>query len=205
MFVFISIIDPQLNRFEKYERLNNWDLGNHAVGDFDGDGKKDLVDSRGCAFFSSLDTDKINQKQQCVASMMTKMYLNNKGIIGQKYIPMEASNLEARDFQGGNNSISHTYLFKKPNENWKIFVNSGELSIFEIRKDGLLKKLDNVPFVFRLDELLYSMSFLTILLALHFAFVFSWTRFPLIILPIITVILYFLWKRINPFSMIDSM
>lgn len=134
------------------------------------------------------------------------MYSPDKKIrVGQKYIAIQKFNLEREEIHNVNRPITHSYFLKKQNENWKIFVNSGELAIFEIRKDGLLQKTNNVSIKFKLDEILYFMSGFALLLIILTPSVFLIPgQFLFVVLPIITTITYFLWKRINPFSMIDS-
>ncbi|MEK7517826.1 MAG: hypothetical protein AAB583_04715, partial [Patescibacteria group bacterium] len=185
-----------------------WDLPQYAVGDFDGDGHDDLVTFTGCGFFSSAEKDKVPQNQLCISPILTKMVLKNQDLIGQKYIAVQKLNFETGNSFHMKRPISHSYLFKKKNENWKIFVNSGELTIFEIRKDGLLQKIDNVPIQFKLDEILYFMSGLYIYPTLFSPFyILGIFVHPLVslILLVITTIIFFIWKKINPFSKIDSM
>jgi len=210
----MSFSDYQFNKFEKYERLYNWNLKEYAVGDFDSDGQKDVISYTGCAFLSSVNIKDIPQNQQCTAKGTTVVvyYPDKSEKIGQKYISIKKFNLEPEDTHAENRPISHSYLFKKQNGNWKIFVNSRELAIFEIRKDSLLQKTDHVPIEFKLDEILYFISGFYILLLLPLSPLFSFTnRFFSIeilfflILPILTTVTYFLWKRINPFSVVDSM
>src|SRR3989344_9600676 len=128
-FAFVFFPDPKFNRFEDYKRLYNWDLKQSAVGDFDNDGKKDVISYIGCAFLSSVSIQNIPQNQQCTEKgTTTVIYYPDKSIkIGQKYIPIQTINLDIESFRGTNRPISHSYLFKKQNENWKIFVNAEEL------------------------------------------------------------------------------
>lgn len=203
-FVLLSFSDPQFNRFEKYKELYNWNQKQHAIDDFDGDGKDDLVDFRGCGFFSSLDINKVPQQQRCIAPIMTKIYLKNQDLIGQKIYQLPVSNLEAENIRNYTKlPVSHSFLFKKHNESWKIFVNSRKLEIFEIRKDGLLQKMKNVPVEFKLDEALYMISELSFIPLYSFSYLFSFVpyfpgwSFFLIISPTVTIIFYFLSKKNN--------
>ena len=206
LLVLIFFFDPKFNKFENYERLYNWDLKQYAVGDFDNDGKKDVISYTGCAFLSSVSIQNIPQNQQCTEKgTTTVIYYPDKSIkIGQKYIPIQTINLDIESFRGTKRPVSHSYLFKKQNENWKIFVNSEGLAIFEIRKDGLLQEVSNVPIEFKLDEILYFLSplGLYILIPLNlFSFADDFRFYNhiipsfLIILPMITTIIYFLWKK----------
>lgn len=204
MFVLLSFSDPKFNRFEEYKQLDNWNLDLHAVGDFDNDGKKDAISYTGCAFLSSINTQDIPQNQQCTSNLVAVGYPYQKDRVGQKYGDMNTTDLDLTRAL----PIYHSYLFKKHNENWKIFVKSKQLVIFEIQKGRLLQKMENVPIEFRLDEVLYSMSWFPILLLLPLSPLFFFTQLPfllLLILSTITVITYFLWKKINPLSVIDSL
>src|SRR3989344_7560640 len=174
-FAFVFFTDPKFNRFEDYKRLYNWNLKQYAVGDFDSDGQKDIISYTGCAFLSSVNIKDIPQNQQCTAKGTTVVvyYPDKSEKIGQKYISIKKFNLEPEDTHAENRPISHSYLFTKQNGNWKIFVNSRELAIFEIRKDSLLQKMNSVPIEFKLDEILYFMSVFALLSFILSSFLFS--------------------------------
>jgi hypothetical protein len=160
--------DPSIHRFESYYRLWNWDLKHHARGaDFDHDGQDDLITFTGCAILSSVEADSIPLSQQCTAEGIARVLAGSREIqIGQKYVP---TNRTALTLDGAYNEdlMSHSYLGKNKNENWKIFVNSKRgLEVYEIGADGLLQPVDEIPFSHRIDEWLYFLSRLFLLLAL---------------------------------------
>lgn len=202
MYVLPSFSNPQLNKFEKYNRLYNWDLPQYSIGDFDNDGKKDAISYAGCAFLSSINTQDIPQNRQCTSNIAAVDYPYQKDRVGQKYGDMNTTDLDLTKAL----PIYHSYLFKKHNENWKIFVKSKQLVIFEIQKGRLLQKMENVPIEFKIDEILYSMSrlFTLLILPFYYLFFFIQAQFLSVILPLITTITYFIWKKIYPFSMIGS-
>jgi hypothetical protein len=159
--------DPRIHRFERYERLMNWDLRQHARGDFDGDGAEDLITFTGCAFISSVDVTEIPASEQCTATgIVGLVFSDDNEKIGQKYIQIDAHDLNLAEADLGL-PISHSYLGKSAGENWKIFVNnSGTFQAFEIYTNGMLRKSDQVGMTHRLDEILYGVSRLFLVLVL---------------------------------------
>lgn len=203
--------DPQLHRFEKYNRLWNWDLKQHARGDFDADGKEDLISFTGCAFLSAVDVGEIPESQRCTAKGIAAMsFQDEENRIGQKYIPTDIYDLHLGAFDNGL-SISHSYLGKDIGENWKIFTNSsGNLKTYEIKNTGQLSDGGQPSFASQVDEFLYSISRFFVLLALPLiplSFIFTplfqqfrpiTTQVPIhevVTLSVITLILWLLWKR----------
>lgn len=212
-FVLPFLADPRLSSFEKYHRLWNWDLRQHARGDFDNDGKEDLISFTGCAFLSSVEPNKIPSQQTCTATGIADLFLkNNENKIGQKYLETDIYdlNLSALDKK---ELIYHSYLGKNNNENWKIFINSNYgLQIYDIEENGLLSKESKATFFNHLDEFLYKLSNYFVLLALPliplafiFGFIFNRFRsindlapiYEVITLGLITATLYWLWKKMN--------
>jgi hypothetical protein len=197
----IAILERNLfNRYEKYMPLHDWNLRQNAYDDFDGDGKKDYIILPGCAFLSSFDATKVPKNQQCIAPGYAIMVFKNQNIVGQKYVSTREYNLGSVDPHKV--QISHSYLMKKPNENWKIYLDTnGSLKIFEIVKGGSLREVNEIPIEFRMDENLYLFSgynFFTLFKTLG-----NVSFLLLFISPLLTTIAavaYFLVKKFNIFS-----
>lgn len=104
-------------------------------------------------------------------------FATNQQLIGQKVILAAESNLGLDS--SSTTQISHSYLAKKSNENWKIFVTQNrQLSIYEIKNKGIIKKMNSVPFLAQADEYLYLFS----------------SFFLILLNPIIPLLLiYFMW------------
>lgn len=76
-----------------------------------------------------------------------------------------------------NKQIRHSYISKKQNQNWKIFVNDNEgIKIFEIKNGEALKQNSINLTYYKIDEILYSISSLVFLLSrplIPILFIFS--------------------------------
>lgn len=160
------LIDPNLSGFEQTERLKNWDLSRHARGDFDGDGSEDLISFTGCAFLSAAQPDLIPLDQRCTAPGIASFVFDDSRV-GQKYIRTDTSQLDLGT-KIGQTRIRHAYLGKHKDALWRIYAQqSGQsLTSYQIQPDGVLSDPLPVTPLNRLDELLYSLSSLFILLAL---------------------------------------
>lgn len=208
--MIVPLEDPQLHKFEQYERLLNWNLPHHARGDFDGDGEEDLITFTGCAFLSSAVPDEIPESHLCQASGIANMFIENEDRrVGQKYIETEDSDLGFGLFSDGT-PIQHSYLGKNEGENWRIYVLAQwRLQVSEIGSDGVLREID-ATLANQIDEILYLISTLFVPLALllmPLQFLFSLlfdpfktatTIFPvyeLITLMIVSTIFFVLWRR----------
>lgn len=202
--------DPQINRFEEYNRLWNWDLKQHARGDFDNDGNEDLITFTGCAFLTSANTNVIPNEKRCTATGIVGMF-NKKEIqqIGQKYI--EATEYDLTLDLNDQTPISHSYLGKEKNDNWKIFINqNNKLRIYRIENNGQLSEINKTKLTHEIDEILYYFSRYFIILALPlmplsfiFSIFFSPFRSINSLIPIqeiislfaITGVLFHLWRK----------
>lgn len=201
-FVWIVLpffIDPKIHKFEKYEPLKNWDLDRNAIGDFDNDGKKDLISLTGCAFLSSVGVNNILQEKRCTANEIVPAYYEGKkDIIGQKYIEIDKNNIDLNLYNSS--SITHSFVAKNKNENWKIFINSKDgLKIYEIQNNGLLKSVDKIGLSHKIDESLYFLSSLFLILVipiLPLSFAFN-PIYEVITLAIIMVVFFILGKSIK--------
>lgn len=158
-------VDPQIQRFEKYEKILNWELPQHARGDFDGDGKEDLVSFTGCAFFSLAEADNIPEKKRCTATGIAMIaYPDQSTRIGQKYIDTDVVDLNLA-FTSNTVKIVHSYIAKNKNENWKLFVNSNNgMRVYELGNDSILRESHQSLLVYKLNEVLYRISRLSTLL-----------------------------------------
>ena len=130
----------------------------HAIGDYDKDGKDDLISFTGCAFFSSVNPDEIPKEQRCTATGITTLVFKGEDKkIGQKYIKTERTDL-GLNINNADRLIAHTYIGKSKNENWKIFVDANKtLKVYEIEKNKTLKNID-IPLNYKIDEFLYVIS-----------------------------------------------
>lgn len=203
--------DPQLHSFEKYSRVWNWDLKQHARGDFDQDGQEDLISFTGCAFLSSVVPNMIPEDRQCMATGIAALSFNGQDErIGQKYIETDDFDLNLNLLSKGL-PITHSFIAKDAHDNWKIFVNSrGNLKIFKVQNSGLLENVDDVTISNRIDEFLYSISQFFIIFALPlipisliFNSIFEPFRpittqapiYEVTTLSTITIIIYVLWRK----------
>lgn len=204
-------VDPRLHRFEKYHSLWNWDLSQHAIGDYDGDGKEDLISFTGCAFLSASNTSEIPETGRCIASGITTIFFpGEENLIGQKYILTDLYDLSLEALDKGS-LISHSYLGKDEDKNWQIYINeNGNFRTYEIERTSRLIGGSQVTFVNQVDELLYSISRLFVFFALPLvplSFIltplFESLRlttyqvpiYEIVTLSSITAILYLLWTR----------
>ena len=155
-FGLVNLADPRLHHFQDYRRLINWDSPANADGDFDNDGKKDLITASGCALLSSMKVENIPENQKCRADKLVNIiFKDGTERIGQKY----ASSDSDFSYIDPKTPIFHSYLAKDNGENWKIFVNFGKsLKIYEIKSDGSLVDNGNFSMVNKLDEFLYFIS-----------------------------------------------
>lgn len=203
IFSLPFFVDPRLSRFEESHRLWNWDLKNHAQGDFDQDGNEDLITFTGCAFFSRVQVEDIPAAQQCTATGIARLTLLNDNQVGQKYITTSRFDLNLNtsdpDF-----TVTHSYLGKNSDQNWRIFVNSKEgLHAYEVLPNGVLEKGENITFLNRLDEQLYTLSTFFIVLALPFVVLMFIFSNPIeitlgIVLALIVILLLQKKKKVGP-------
>ena len=164
-FLFVCIgatffSDPVIHRFESYQRLQNWDLRQHGTGDYDGDGQNDFITFTGCAFLSSSNLEAIPTEQKCTATgIFSNPSMSGNQLsqpIGQKYITTDISDLILSNQR---RKISHSYLGKSNNEDWKIFVRSDKgLQVFVIGKNGILSEEKNINVTHKIDNFLYILS-----------------------------------------------
>lgn len=211
-FVFIFLVmfaDPQFQRFEQYHRLSNWDLKQHARGDFDGDGQIDLISFTGCAFLSSVQEASIPQSQRCTANGISEMVFRQPNKVGQKYVQNDQESF-ALTYEN-RSLVRHSYMGKMQDAPWSIFVRvDNKLEAYEITPTGLLQPHDAITLAQRVDEKFYSVSqffFLFSIPLLAFSLILSlifeplWgasTNVPIygtLILATITLSLYFAYKH----------
>ncbi len=159
-------VNPHFLSFKRYFRLYNWQLPEHAVGDFDGDGKKDLVSFTGCAFLSAASMGGVYKENQCVASGVDLLLANNsdKKLIGQKYINTDTYNLNLDSFfsdgprDESKINIKHSYLGVDNQDNTFIIVNTGrKIVAYRVGLNGLLEEVPPGLMII-LNEKLYSFS-----------------------------------------------
>ncbi len=210
-FALPFFADPQMHRFDRYHRLWNWDLAQHARGDFDNDQQEDLISFTGCAFLSAVDSDQIPESRRCTATGIADMtFKGEETKVGQKYIQVDKIDLNLGAFDH-DFPIFHSYLGKDTGENWRLFVQTnGTLHTYEIQSSGMLQDGGDASFANQIDEYLYFFSSFFFLLAIPlapFAIVFSTIFDPLrpvaiqapvyevITLLTLTIILFTLWKR----------
>ncbi len=205
------IADPKLSNFEQYYRLWNWDLRQHARGDFDQDGQEDLISFTGCAFLSAVDINTIPESKRCTAIGIASMFVkSDQELVGQKYIENEKYdlNLSTNDQKP---PVTHSYLGKYKDANWKIYINENkQLKSYQIEKNGQLSEIQPTTIINKIDEFLYSISRFFVLLALPlvpliiiFSPIFAPFRsindlmpiYEITTLSIITIILFFIWKK----------
>lgn len=154
-------VDPRVNTFEGYHRLENWNLPGHAQGDFDQDGKTDWVTFTGCAFLSAADIDKVSEESRCTATgMMEWVFPDQPEIVGQKIANLESFDLGASSDTTPKNWIGHSYMGQDDEGEWTAVVNSKQdgLTLSRIGQDGLLYPVTDIPIEYRIDEALYSLS-----------------------------------------------
>lgn len=72
-------------------------------GDFDNDGKQDLIDSTGCAFLTEANIESVAKSNLCTSVYSDEMYKGKYPTIGQAFVF----------------SKDYTYVAKK-NEKWEI-------------------------------------------------------------------------------------
>jgi len=154
--------DPRIQQFNGYHRLENWDLTNHAIDDFDQDGEKDLITFTGCAFFTSVDETTIPEDKKCITPGMAVTTSMEKYKIGQKYVDTDLYDLTQYHME----SIKHSYV-GNVNNDWYIFINTSNsgLRSFKVVNGGLLEET-TTNWKTYLDEILYLPSSLFVIFAL---------------------------------------
>lgn len=166
-----NLVDPKVNSFSNYYRLYNWDKKQHVQDDLDDDEQTDFVSFTGCIFLSSTNESDIPESQKCTAQ---GIFESEKIKFGQKYID---SNEQDSNLNSVNGKITHSYLSKKQNKNWQLFVNSEQgMQLFEIKNNQIIQKVSMIPTSYKIDEILYSISSIFFLLSLPLiplTFIFS--------------------------------
>jgi hypothetical protein len=212
VFVVLPFFEhPRIHHFAEYQRLENWDLGGHARGDFDGDGQEDLISLTGCAFLSKAVITEIPAEHQCTAVGIISMLPGSPDDrVGQKYIDFAGTNLDLAAFDKGL-PINHSYMGRNNGENWKIYLDSPPgLSAYEIQSNGLLLKVESLPWDHQVDEWLYFFSSFFIFFALPLIPVFfiltpvtepfrsassDIPAMEIIILLVIAGVFYLIWQK----------
>ena len=111
IYVLPFFIEPRINSFEDYHRLENWNLPGHAQGDFDQDGKTDWVTFTGCAFLSAAEIDQIPEEKRCTAPGMVEwVFPDQPEKVGQKIANLESFDLGASSDTTPKNWIRHSYM-----------------------------------------------------------------------------------------------
>lgn len=151
-----KLVDPHFTKYLEYHRLNNWDLKQHAIGDFDNDGVNDLITFTGCAFLSS--SKNISSDNQCISPGISNMVFEDDRKIGEKYIHTNELNLDLAF--SAKNQILHTFLAKNKDETWEIHADK----IYPINKNGSLDLPIDKNLTQIIDELLYIISSFYIIL-----------------------------------------
>lgn len=205
-FVLAFFVKPRLHSYSSYESMYNWDLPAHPRGDFDKDGKEDLISFTGCAFLSSVSVEQIPEENRCAATRISSFVSStiNAEEIGQKYTITEEYDLDLKFFATG---IHHSYLEQKENSNWHIAIkDTSGLRRYVIGEDGLLKEIP-VSVLYRIDEMLYSLSLLFNILVLPTVPIFyvlppmllgvsvMYPVFPLFVLICMTSLFYLWWRK----------
>lgn len=165
VFVLFSTtfpIHPLIQDFHDYKTLDNWDLDTHAVGDFDSDGITDLVTFTGCAFLSSVNNNSIPENKKCIATGIMEIFIKNPQYhIGQKFI--DTNNTDLTLNQDGYQALTYAYLGKSKDGLWRIYSeHENKMVIWEIRKNKLITKTNNVPLATYLDKFIYQASLISV-------------------------------------------
>jgi hypothetical protein len=156
-FVLFQWTNPQVSKFSDYQSLINWDLNGYGIGDFDEDGEKDFISYTGCAFLSKADLSNVSDDKKCVAKNSEIIFTAGKemDLIGQKYISLDQYNVDPN----GGDEVFHSYLARYNDSHWRIYLNAnGNLKIFDIGNDGIIKETNEITLANRLDEVLYFIS-----------------------------------------------
>lgn len=205
-FVLNFFEKPRLHRYTSYESIYNWNLPIHPRGDYDKDGKQDLISFSGCAFLSRVTPDQIPVNSRCIATGISGFVGDtiNKGQIGQKYTITDTYDLDLGFFAKG---IDHSYLEMQRDGNWYIVIHdTAGLRRYMIDDDGVLKEVPTGTF-YTIDELLYRVSSWFTFLALPTALVFyvlppflgsvsgTYPAFPLFVFIGITFLWYVMWSK----------
>lgn len=152
------LIHPRFQNFQDYKPLDNWNLDKHAIGDFDNDGKEDMVTFTGCAFLSSVNEDNISADRRCTASGMSNLvFKDSDNKVGQKYVDISETDL------GGNfgyGVVSYAYMGENQEREWNIYAErDGKTYVSEI-DNGQIKKMTDISLVTKFDRFLYNLSLL---------------------------------------------
>ena len=178
-------IHPRLQSFQEYESLKNWNVRSHATGDFDNDGKKDIVIFTGCAFLSSVSEENIPSDRKCTASGMSRISSESDHKVGQKYIDFSET-----DWTEFNNRqvMDYAYMGKSQEGKWLIYAESNGRTYISQIDNGVIKRVAEASPAMKLDKFLYSLSAYLFLIGIFFIY-----ASPVIL--IISILLYAL-KRI---------
>lgn len=162
---------PRFHFFTDYRPLNNWDLSNHARGDFDRDGKDDLITFTGCAFLSAVDLEQIPSATRCTARGISFQFDQDKSlIIGQKFIQTEVFDLNLSTQNRA--ETGRSFLGKSRDGVWSIYADSASgLRRFDILPTGLLSQNDQITLADQLDLFMYGLSNTLLILTLPAFFV----------------------------------
>lgn len=149
-FVAGFTINPVLQRFEKYNSLENWDTRRHMTDqDIDGDGKRDLISFTGCVVLSSITPAMIPEDKQCTADYIVQMAGLPNGSTGQKYTSDPSKELELSNRPA---LIEYSYAGKVRDEKWRIYSKeqNAPLRMYQFNNENILEEKP-VPWQAKVD------------------------------------------------------
>lgn len=146
--LFFFSFGHTFQKFNSVQSIDNWDVTRgSATGDFDNDGKKDLITREGCAYLTKANINKIPQANQCSDVYTNEMYKGQFPTLGQKYVF----------------SANYTYIAMQKNGTWLIesVFSPTRIYIYKIGPDGMLTH-SPTPLIAVMDSVLYGIILLPI-------------------------------------------
>lgn len=119
-------------QFSEVKAIDNWNISYGSTqGDFDNDGKKDLVTREGCAYLTKVNINNMPVTSQCTDIYTTDMYKGQFPQVGQSF----------------NFSSNYTYVARQNDGSWIIEAAFPftRVEISKIGSDGTLTHFSNPP------------------------------------------------------------